>query len=249
MNNTIELCADILASASSVICLTGAGISVDSGIPPFRGHGSIWEKIDPIEFAHIRSFMKNPERVWQGFLVGMKDLLDKARPNDGHTGLVELERAGCLNTIITQNIDGLHQEAGSSDVIEFHGTFAWQRCMDCNRRIPSREMDLSTLPPRCSCGGILRPDCVFFGEAIPEDSLFRSQYLAETCDVMLVVGTSAVVQPAAMIPIIAKKKGAVIIEINPEPTPLNTRISDHTLRNPAGKALKDLVRALKQRIH
>lgn len=248
MTHSIEKSADIITSARSVVCLTGAGISVESGIPPFRGPGSLWEKIDPMEFAHIRSFMKNPERVWRGFLIGMKELLDRARPNEGHKGLVALEHAGRLSTIITQNIDGLHQMAGSSDVIEFHGTFAWQRCLDCDKRIPSQNIDLSQIPPRCECGGILRPDCVFYGEMIPEDCLIRSRELAATCDVMLVVGTSAVVQPAAMIPVIAKNNGAVIIEINPEPTPLSIDISDYVLKGTAGKVLTSLVKAVNKRL-
>lgn len=248
MNESIEKCAEIIANANNVICLTGAGISVESGIPPFRGPGSLWEKIDPMEFAHIRSFMKNPERVWKGFLVGMKDILDKARPNDGHLGLVSLEKMGRLSTIITQNIDGLHQMAGSSDVIEFHGNFAWQRCFDCDKRIPSRDVDLSQMPPRCSCGGILRPDCVFFGEMIPEESLVRSQELAATCDVMLVVGTSAVVQPAAMLPVVAKGQGAVIIEVNPQTTPLTGHTSTHFLKGKAGQVMNRLVDAVSRLI-
>ncbi len=237
--------AEAIASAHSVIALTGAGISVESGIPPFRGAGSLWEKIDPMEFAHIGSFLKNPEKVWKGFLVGMKDMLDKARPNDGHMGLVALENLGRLGTIITQNIDGLHQLAGSGDVIEFHGNFAWQRCMDCDGLVPSSGLDLSSLPPRCACGGIYRPDCVFFGEMIPEESLARSRSLASSCDVMIVVGTSAVVQPAAMIPVIAKNSGAFIIEVNPEPTPLSHSISDRFLQGKAGHVLKTLAETVK----
>lgn len=237
--------AEVIASARSVIALTGAGISVESGIPPFRGAGSLWEKIDPMEFAHIGSFLKNPEKVWKGFLVGMKDMLDKARPNDGHLGLVDLEGLGKLDTIITQNIDGLHQLAGSGDVIEFHGNFAWQRCMDCGNLVPSSGVNLSSLPPRCVCGGLYRPDCVFFGEMIPEESLSRSRSLASSCDVMLVVGTSAVVQPAAMIPVIAKNCGAVVIEVNPDPTPLTRSISDHFLQGKAGHVLKTLAEKVK----
>ncbi|GAB6095468.1 NAD-dependent protein deacetylase [Desulfatiferula olefinivorans] len=248
MDDSLQRCADILSSARTVVCLTGAGISVESGIPPFRGPGSLWETFDPMEFAHIQSFLENPKRVWEGFLVGMKDMLDRARPNPGHTGLVALEKLGRLSTIITQNIDGLHQMAGSSDVIEFHGTFAVQRCLACDTRTPSRDTDLSTLPPRCACGGILRPDCVFFGEMIPDDCLTRSRRLAATCDVMLVVGTSATVQPAAMIPVIARQRGAVVIEVNPEPTPLTSAGSDHFLRGPAGKILSALAEAVARRL-
>lgn len=242
----LQKVAEIIASARSVISLTGAGISVESGIPPFRGKGSLWDTIDPMEFAHIGSFLKNPEKVWRGFLAGMKDLLDRARPNEGHLGLVALEEMGRLSTIITQNIDGLHQMAGSTDVIEFHGNFAWQRCMDCGSLVPSSGIDLTVLPPRCACGGLFRPDCVFFGEMIPEHSLSRSRDLASSCDVMIVVGTSAVVQPAAMIPVIAKNSGAVIIEVNPEPTPLTGGISDHYLKGTAGHVLKALAETVRE---
>ena len=242
--DSIDKCAEVIATAGKVIALTGAGISVESGIPPFRGKGSLWEKFDPMEFAHIDSFLKDPERVWRGFLADMKDMLDKARPNEGHKGLVALEQLGRLSTIITQNIDGLHQLAGSSDVIEFHGNFAWQRCLICGTRVPSSQIDLSVLPPRCPCGGIYRPDCVFFGEMIPEQSLARSQKLASSCDVMLVVGTSAVVQPAAMIPVIARNSRAVIIEINPESTPLTRSISHYFLQGSAGLVLNELSEAV-----
>lgn len=238
--------AEIITSARTVIALTGAGISVESGIPPFRGKGSLWDTIDPMEFAHINSFLKNPEKVWKGFLAGMKDMLDRARPNEGHMGLVALEEMGKLSTIITQNIDGLHQQAGSTDVIEFHGNFAWQRCMTCDTLIPSTMIDLTNLPPRCDCGGLFRPDCVFFGEMIPEHSLSRSRSLASSCDVIIVVGTSAVVQPAAMIPVIAKNSGAVVIEVNPEPTPLTSSISDHYLKGNAGNVLKALAGAVRK---
>jgi NAD-dependent deacetylase len=247
MNEQIRQIVDIILSSRCLVSLTGAGISVESGIPPFRGKGSLWDTIDPMEFAHIHSFMANPEKVWSGFLTGMKELLDKARPNDGHMGLVSLEEMGKLKAVITQNIDGLHQMAGNTDVIEFHGNFAWQRCLNCHSTLPSSQVDLTVLPPRCSCGGILRPDCVFFGEMIPEESLTRSQVLASQCDVMLVIGTSAVVQPAAMIPVIAQKSGAVIIEINPEPTPLTERTSDYFLRGKAGQMMNAIVEAIRIR--
>lgn len=242
----IKKAAEKIAKAKSVISLTGAGISVESGIPPFRGKGSIWDKIDPMEFAHISSFLKDPEKIWKGFLVGMKDILDRAKPNAGHIGLVDLEKMGRLSTIITQNIDGLHQMAGNTDVIEFHGNFAWQRCMECETFTPSSEINLSSLPPRCECGGLMRPDCVFFGEMIPENSLFRSRELASSCDVMIVVGTSAVVQPAAMMPVIAKNSGAEIIEVNPEPTPLTSDISDLFLQGTAGHIMKVLVEEVRR---
>ncbi len=129
MDSQIKSAARDLAAAGRVVALTGAGISVESGIPPFRGKGGLWEKIDPMEYAHIDAFMKDPAKVWQVLIREMKDVVDKARPNTAHLGLARLETLGILKTIITQNVDGLHQMAGNTDVIEFHGNFAWQRCM------------------------------------------------------------------------------------------------------------------------
>jgi NAD-dependent deacetylase len=248
MTDAIEKAAAILASAKYAVALTGAGISVESGIPPFRGKGGLWERIDPMKYAHIDAFLKDPETVWEVLIKDMKIVLDKARPNPGHTGLVDLEKLGILKTIITQNVDGLHQMAGSGDVIEFHGNFAWQRCMDCGRSMATAAVDLVHIPPLCSCGGILRPDCVFFGELIPHEALQRSKQVSAACDVMLVIGTSATVQPAASMPFIAKDNGAVVIEINPEPTPFTTHISSLPLMGDAGGMMPRLIDAVRQRL-
>jgi NAD-dependent deacetylase len=153
---------------------------------------------------------------------------------------------GKLETIITQNVDGLHQAAGNSDVIEFHGTFAWQRCMDCSRKYETSKVDISEIPPRCSCGGILRPDAVFFGEMIPQDAMWRSRQIATDCDVMLVVGTSAIVQPAALMPVVAKESGAKVVEINPEQTPLTDEISDYLIIGGAGDVMNRIVAELEK---
>lgn len=228
----------MLSSARRVVALTGAGISVESGIPPFRGKGGLWEKLDPLEYAHIDAFLKNPAKIWEVMLKEMKEVIESAQPNEGHKGLARLERAGVLSTVITQNVDGLHQMAGNEDVIEFHGSFARYYCMECNAPGQIDRMDVDRLPPRCDCGGLLRPDCVFFGEAIPHDVLWRSQEAASRCDVMLVVGTSAIVHPAAYMPTIAKERGARIIEINLEPTPLTGYVSDETLLGKAGTVLR-----------
>jgi NAD-dependent deacetylase len=174
----------------------------------------------------------------------MKDIVDQAEPNAAHKGLAELEKGGWLKTIITQNIDGLHQMAGNTDVIEFHGNFAWQRCMECGHKIETRKVTMEVIPPRCGCSGILRPDAVFFGELIPEEALWRSRQTATDCDVMLVVGTSAVVHPAALMPMIAKQSGAKIIEINPEPTPLTGEISDYLIKGKAGEVMSGIINTL-----
>jgi NAD-dependent deacetylase len=241
MDNMIKKAAEDLSAAKMVTALTGAGISVESGIPPFRGKGGLWEKYDPMEVAHIDAFLQNPEKVWKLLFKDMKEVLDKAVPNDCHKGLAKLEKLGILKTIITQNVDGLHQMAGSGDVIEFHGNMAWQRCMECYKRYPTSQINLSQIPPRCSCEGILRPDAVLFGEMIPPDALWRSRKVATDCDVMLVIGTSAVVQPAALMPIIAKESGAKIIEINPERTPLTDEISDYLIKGSAGDVMNRIL--------
>ena len=234
MDDLIKKAAADLSEAKMVTALTGAGISTESGIPPFRGKGGLWEKYDPMEVAHIHSFLQDPAKVWKLLFKDMKDVLDKAAPNDSHKGLAKLEELGILKTIITQNVDGLHQMAGNSDVIEFHGNMAWQRCMDCNAHYKTSRVDISKIPPRCDCGGILRPNAVLFGEMIPQEALWRSRQVATDCDVMLVIGTSAVVQPAALMPVVAKESGAKIIEINPERTPLTGDISDYLIMGTAG---------------
>lgn len=250
MEELIQRAADDLAAAGTVTALTGAGISVESGIPPFRGPGGLWEKIDPMEYAHIDAFMKDPVKVWNVLLKGMKDLLDSALPNPAHLGLARLEKMGLLKTVITQNVDGLHQQAGNTDVIEFHGSFAVHRCMKCSLRKETADIDLSEIPPRCQCGGIWRPECVFFGEMIPSQALIRSQQAAASCDVMLVVGTSATVQPAASIPAAARQSGARVIEFNDEKTPLTTWVSHYRIPGKAGEVLDrvvDRVEALRSR--
>lgn len=244
MDDPIQIAAKDLAGTQKVVALTGAGISVESGIPPFRGKGGLWERFDPMEYAHINAFMKNPAKVWNVLIKEMKGIIDKARPNDAHKGLARLEDLGILTTIITQNVDGLHQMAGNTDVIEFHGNFAWQRCLDCGNRCETAKIDVTRIPPRCECGGIYRPDCVFFGEMIPPQHLYRAEKVASNCDIMLVVGTSALIQPAASIPVVAKQAGAKIIEINPERTPLSEKTSDYIIMGKAGEAMNRIVAEL-----
>jgi len=244
----IEEAADAIFRSRHTVALTGAGISVESEIPPFRGKGGLWEKYDPMEYATIDAFLRNPEKVWRVLLMATIDHLRKAVPNRGHLGLARLEAAGRLRTVITQNVDGLHQRAGSRDVIEFHGSFASFRCLRCDRTAGLSDIDLATLPPPCACGGIFRPDCVFFGEMIPPHHLERSHTLAGRCDAMLVVGTSATVQPAADLPLVAKQAGAVIIEVNPEKTPLTRRVSDIFLKGKAGAVMDRLAGEVERRI-
>ena len=244
----IKKAVEDISSAKNIVALTGAGISVESGIPPFRGKGGIWEKINPMKYAHINTFMQDPEEVWNVLLKDMKNFLDIAKPNAAHIALAKLEDIGLLKTIITQNIDCLHQMAGNSDVIEFHGNFAWQSCLDCKKRCKTSEINLTEIPPKCECGGIFRPECIFFGETIPHDITWRSCKAVENCDVMLIIGTSAVVEPASHIPLIAKKVGAKIIEINPEATPLTGTISDYIIKGKAGSIMSKIIKAVNAKI-
>ena len=246
MDDLIKRAAVDLARAKMASALTGAGASIESKIPPFRGKGGLWEKMDPMEVAHIDAFMQDPAKVWRLLIKDMKDVVDQAQPNDCHKGLARLEALGKLQTVITQNIDGLHQRAGNTDVIEFHGTFAWQRCMECDTHIETRRVDVSEIPPRCHCGGILRPNAVFFGELIPQEALSRSRQVATDCDIMLVIGTSAMVHPAAMMPVVAKETGAIVIEINPESTPLTGEISDYIIKGPAGSTINSIMAELQK---
>lgn len=248
MTNLIQKAATDIIAARKLTILTGAGISVESGIPAFRGKGGVWEKIDPMEYAHIDALRNDPEKVWKVLIREMNETVSEARPNAAHRGLVRLERLKKSATIITQNIDGLHQRAGSTDVIEFHGTFAWQRCMTCNNRYETHTVDMGRIPPLCACGGMLRPDVVFFGEMIPYRAMARSEQAAKACDLMLVVGTSAVVEPAASMPVTAKNNGARIIEINPEPSPLTGRISDYIVLEKAGKAMEAIVAEMERQL-
>ena len=248
MEELIQLAAQDLAKAENVVALTGAGISVESGIPPFRGKGGLWEKIDPMEYATIDAFLRDPAKVWKVLLKGMNDVVKKAQPNDAHKSLARLEELGILKTIITQNIDGLHQLAGNTDVIEFHGNFAWQKCMQCGSRCETGRIDTSQIPPHCDCGGIFRPEVIFFGELIPPQHLSRSQLVASQCDIMLVIGTSAVVQPSSLMPAISKESGAKVIEINPDTTPLTGTISDYIIQGKAGEVTREIVTAVEQLI-
>lgn len=242
MADLIKKTACKIANSKHLIALTGAGVSVESGIPPFRGKGGLWETIDPMEYAHIDSFMKNPEKVWAVLLKQMKSCLDDALPNPAHLALAKLEKRGILKAVLTQNVDGLHQMAGNKTVLEYHGNFAWYSCMDCGIEYPSESIDIVEIPPRCSCGGVLRPQCVFFGESIPEDTLRRAEKAVKKCDTMLVIGTSALVEPFSSLPVMAKASGACVIEINRERSPLTGRISDWIIPGDAGRVMDQILK-------
>ena len=245
MSDRIEAAAGLLDGADFVAALTGAGISVDSGIPAFRGSQGLWDKYDPMEYATIDAFRANPEKVW-GMLRELEDLVGDAQPNPAHTGLAALERLDCLHAIVTQNVDGLHQAAGSRTVYEFHGNGARLACLECGAKHEREDVDAAQFPPQCHCGAVLKPDVVFFGEAIPDEALAHGFQAAKNCQVMLVVGTSAEVVPAAHLPIIAKKHGASIIEINIAPTGLTHELTDVFIESGAADALTQLTAAVSE---
>jgi NAD-dependent deacetylase len=232
--------ARLISQADSTVALTGAGISIDSGIPAFRGSQGLWERFDPMEYASIEAFRRDPAKVWT-MLKELNALVVGAQPNPAHQALARLEELGRLSAVITQNIDGLHQAAGNRTVIEFHGSGRHLCCLDCGRRWRREEFSLEEIPPRCDCGGLIKPDVVFFGEPIPERALLAAFGLAGSCQVMLVVGTSAVVAPASHLPVMAKRAGAVVVEINPEPTPLSGEIADYSFASSGSELLPALV--------
>ena len=242
----IQRAAKDILQSKKTIAFTGAGISVESGIPDFRGSEGLWKKYDPEEFAHIDAFHSNPDRVWL-MLKDMFKLIMEAKPNPAHIGLAELERMGLLSSIVTQNVDGLHQAAGSKYVIEYHGSHRTLSCLKCSTKIEGTSLTLEDLPPRCSrCSSLLKPDVVFFGEPIPWKAQMMSFKESKSCSVVLVIGTSAVVYPAATIPLSAKENGATIIEINQEPTAITDDISDYLISGSAGEIIPAIVEEVKR---
>ncbi len=234
--------ARLLRAARHATAFTGAGISVESGIPPFRGPGGLWSRVDP-GFIEIDNFLAEPLESWRKIREIFYDFLGAARPNAAHAGLAALEAAGKLKAVITQNIDNLHQEAGSRDVIEFHGNSRWLVCLECQRRVAALPERLRALPPRCSCGGLLKPDFIFFGEGIPEKALQRSYQEASQADLFLIVGSSGEVQPACQVPVLARNRGARIIEINLHESNF-TPIADVFLKGSATQVVSELVKEL-----
>lgn len=230
---------DWLASASSIAVLTGAGISAESGIPTFRGAGGLWRRYRAEDLATPEAFARDPKLVWEWY-DWRRGVIAEAVPNAGHRALAELERRAPDFTLITQNVDGLHDRAGSGRILKVHGDIWTLRCADCGREREDRRASIPALPPRCECGGIERPGVVWFGEALPGAVWLRAQKAAARADVFLVVGTSAVVYPAAGLAGMAKSKGAKVIEINIAETPA-TGIADASLRGSAAEILPGLV--------
>ncbi len=249
----IRRAAELLGRARRVVALTGAGLSVESGIPPFRGKGGLWTKYGEPPLDGYQRFLADPAEAWRSQLEpkepwarALRDTLAAAKPNPGHLALVELEERGVLDCLITQNIDDLHRQAGSRALAEIHGNYSLLRCTACNARFPreSFHIDPEDLPPTCpECGGVVKGDTVSFGEPIPADVLERCFSEVEQADCMLVAGTSATVYPAAGFPVEVVRAGGCLIEMNPEPTDL-TPIAGIHLRGPGGALLSRLVQHL-----
>jgi NAD-dependent deacetylase len=232
---------ETLRSARYVVVLTGAGVSAESGIPTYRGaEDGVWHKYDPAKYANINNFLKDPAYYWNFFREVRYPVLKQAEPNRAHIALARLEERGVLKAIITQNIDGLHQLAGSRRVLELHGNTRRISCLDCRQgyTIDQVYQQLDTqLPPACSaCGGRLKPEVVFFGESLPTVVLEEATETTRRCDLFIVIGSSLVVQPAASLPVMAKQQGARLVIINKEPTPLDS-IADLVFHNAASEVL------------
>jgi NAD-dependent deacetylase len=235
---------ETLQTAKHIAVLTGAGISAESGIPTFReAQTGLWEQYDPEELATPQAFRTNPELVW-GWYQWRQEIVAQANPNPGHVALSQLEtitsERGALFALITQNVDGLHQRAGSQKIIELHGNINRSKCYDCNT-IAEEDFPFDGQIPRCaSCGGLLRPDVVWFGENLSEYALQAAWDVAQNCDVFFSIGTSAFVQPAASLPIVALQKGATVIEVNPNPTQISI-LAAYNLEGPSGEVLPKLI--------
>jgi len=238
--NDYKKAAEIIKNSKFLVAFTGAGISVESGIPTFRGPTGLWSKYDP-KILDIDFFLSNPKVSWKYIKEIFYDYMGNVNPNKAHYFLADLEKKGILKGVITQNIDNLHQKAGSKNVIEFHGTANKIECIKCKNKYSSKEISLEKLPPLCpKCGGILKPDFVFFKEPIPPKAFEESIYLMEHADVVLVIGTTGEIMPASELPYIAKERGAKIIEINIEPSNYTNKITDIFLKDKATKVAERL---------
>jgi NAD-dependent deacetylase len=250
MEQELREISEVILSAKTVAALTGAGVSKESGIPTFRDRDGLWSQYDMEKYASIQGLLDDPVEVWKWYRDRYMEA-KKAQPNRGHIALAELEKIltskGKDFAVITQNIDGLHRKAGSENVIEIHGSLYRARCMECGRKYPMDELVDGPLPPYCECGGLIRPDVVFFGEPLPDKEMAQALNYAEKSDVFMVLGTSAVVYPAAMLPYIARDAGAVIVEVNIEDTSV-TEFANYVLRGEFEQVMPSILKNIKNRL-
>ena len=237
-----DLLQEKMKSARRVAVLTGAGISAESGVPTFRGKNGLWKKYRPEELATFQAFIQNPQLVWEWYSYRRK-LISEVEPNAGHYALVKMEEKFSEFTLITQNVDGLHRRAGSLNIVELHGNIMRSRCTQCQRCDDSFQINSPDDPLACACGGLMRPDVVWFGEMLSQDTIHTAFNAAESSDLFFSVGTSAVVQPAASLPLMAQRAGAFVVEVNKEPTIISNQL-DESLIGPSGEILPKLVQAV-----
>ncbi len=238
-----EKLKSLLSKGTKVVILTGAGISAESGVPTFRGKEGLWKKFRPEELATFDAFMANPQLVWEWYEY-RREIIEKIKPNPGHLALADFQNHFDKFELITQNVDGLHHQAGSENVIELHGNIRRNKCIQCGKKYESLEGTIEGIPPKCPCGGNIRPDVVWFGETLPQDAINYAFSVSSECDLFFSVGTSAVVRPAASLPLIAKRGGAYVVEINITPTEI-TRVVDESLLGKSGEILPSLVKFFK----
>ena len=238
----LELVA-LLREASRLVALTGAGVSQESGLRTFRdAQTGLWSQYKPEELASPQAFARDPKLIWDWY-AWRREAVKGVRPNPGHYALVEIEKRAPHFTLVTQNVDGLHRMAGNRHVLELHGNIQRVRCADCYRVAETWEEDTESVPRCQECGGLLRPDVVWFGEALPRDQLEEAVHAARSCEVFFSIGTSGVVQPAASLAFAAHNHGAVVVEVNTELTPLTPKVN-YALQGQSGEILPQLVKAV-----
>ena len=241
---SLENAVELVKNAKHLVAFTGAGISVESGIPPFRGKGGLWNSYDP-SFLELENFKKKPKESWKLLIKMFYKYFSTAQSNIAHFALADLEENGFIKSIITQNIDNLHQEAGSKNVIDFHGNMSRMLCLSCKHFSPKEEYSLDDLPLKCKeCGGLIKPDVTFYGESVPEPANTLSFRQAEMSDVFLIIGSTGEVYPAAILPETAKENGAKIIEINIEKSLYTDKITDIFLQGKATEIMSELMDSL-----
>jgi len=235
----------IMRNCHSCVVLTGAGISAESGVPTFRGKEGLWEKFKPEELATMSAFVSNPKLVWEWY-NWRREVVGRVKPNPGHYALQYFEQWFEHFTLITQNVDGLHRAAGSENILELHGNIYRNKCVDCNHQFAEdMDIDPDNIPSCPNCGGKIRPDVVWFGEMLNPQVIDKAFSESEQAELFFSVGTSAIVHPAASLPVTAKRQGAALVEINPEMTPLSN-LADFYVSAKSGEFLPELVEQLKK---